>query len=134
MTIKPREIVIKKYKENINQNSYEKGVNAVTINPMAQAAKEKTKFEKNTLAAESTLIKNLSKVSLGEWQTATAKSFDKLQEKVNKAVDSGKWNAAKVLEAGKAAHEAVKNMPKGTLNQSYDRYIAAQNTIINKYK
>ncbi len=123
-----------KYKNDIDQTKYEKGINAVTENPASKAIKEKDRFEKNTLAGKEKLIKNLSEVPLADWQKSTKDSWDKLETKVVQAVDSGKYPAGKVLEAGKAAHNVVKDMPKGTYSQSYDRYLAAKNAIINAYK
>jgi len=123
-----------KYKNNISETSYKNGVNAVTENPASKAIKEKDRFEKNTLAGKEKLIKNLSEIPLADWQKATKDSWDKLETKVIQAVDSGKYPSGKVLEAGKAAHVVVKDMPKGTYSQSYDRYLAAKQAIINTYK
>ncbi|QTW05504.1 hypothetical protein [uncultured archaeal virus] len=133
MAIKPED-AIKKYKNNIDQTKYEKGVNAVKTSVTAAAIKQKESFIKNTLAGKDRLIKNLGKVSTDVWKTKTKRSFSKLEEKVILAIDSGKWNAAKVLAAGQSAHATAKNMKKGSYSDSYDRYLASQNAIKTAWK
>jgi len=105
----------------------------VTKSPAQQAVAQKDAFTKNTIAGKEALMKNLSKVSVEEWKAKTIAGFDKLQTKVVRAVETGKWNAAKTLTAGKNAHAAVANMKKGTLNDSYERYLAAQKAVVAVY-
>lgn len=119
----------KKYQKKISEEKFKKGVNAVTKNPATAALEQKDRFVKNTIAQKDRMIKNLEKVSLLVWKERTKEAFDKMQEKVIRSVDEGKWNAAKVLNAAKAARDAAAKLPRGTLEQSYERYIAAQKAI-----
>jgi len=125
--------VINKYKSNISSTSYEKGVNAVTVNPAAKAVAQKDLYIKNVLAGKADMIKNLQKVTLSDWQGAMNNSLPKLQEKAIRAAETGKYPASTVLDAGKAAHQVVQNMPKGNLQNSLARYKAAQAAIKQKY-
>lgn len=129
----PVDISTKKYKNNIGQDKYEKGVNNVNVNPAVQAVAQKDSFVKNTLEGKGKMVKNLSEVSLPEWQNATKLAFPKLQEKVVDAVDSGKWPAGKVIAAGNASHNAAKGMKKGSYSDSYERYMAGQNAVKKTY-
>ena len=128
-----KEMAVGKYKDKISSDSFNKGVSAVTKSPAQQAVAQKDAFTKNTIAGKEVLIKNLSKVTVEEWKAKTIAGFDKLQAKVVRAVETGKWNAAKTLTAGKNAHAAVANMKKGTLSDSYERYLAAQKAVVAVY-
>lgn len=124
----------RRYQAGIDEEKFKKGVNAVTKNPAAQAVEQKERFSKNTLAGKDELIKHLQKTTLSEWKEATKKAFFKMQEKCIRAVETGKWNATKVHSAAKKAADAVKDKKKGTLEDSYIRYIAAQNAIKEAWK
>ncbi len=133
MATRTTEIATKNYENGIDKKSFEKGVNAVKISPMAEAIKQKDRFEKNTLAKETELIKALEKVDKIKMQDSAIAAFSKLESKVIEAVTSGKWNANNVLGAARAAHNITLNMPIGTYKQSYERHKAAQDAIKKFY-
>ncbi len=124
---------VKRYKEGISSTKYEKGVNAVSISPTASAVKRKETYIKKVIEGKDRLVNNLKKVSIDKWRDKMRGAFSKLQEKAIRAADTGKYPAAKVIEAAKAAHEAAMAIPKESLNDSLKRYLAAQAAIKAKY-
>lgn len=124
----------KKYRDNISQERFEKGVNAVNKNPAEAALRKKDEFVANTLAQEKLLVKNLSKVNIDEWKKRTKESFQKLREKAIAAANSGKYPAAEVLAAGVKAHNVVEDMPNRNYADSYNRLMAARKAIQGHWK
>jgi hypothetical protein len=122
-----------KYKTGVNTEDYKKGVNATKVAPSASAIKEKERFKNNTIAGEASMISSLQNVNESERQQKAIEAFPVMQENAIKAVDSGKWNADKVLNASKASNAAAEAIPKGGLDQSYKRFKAATDSTKTSY-
>lgn len=122
-----------KYQTNVNAADYSKGVNATTVSPGQKAAAQKTKMQNNTVAAEADMLKGLQDTPLEDWQTPYIAAIPHMQEKTIAAVNNGSWNADKILQAGNNASAAAGKLPKMTMNDSWNRYKAAQDAIITAH-
>lgn len=108
------------------------GVNAVTVAPGVQAAKQKAVWIAKLQAAQDKWATNVSKVSLGSWQEAMrTRGVANIQSGVTAKQGNYSNFAAKFfpyLAAGKATIDA---MPKATLQDGINKAIAQINYNAN---
>jgi hypothetical protein len=126
MTDKRIEIGKEKYRRNVNKEDYTKGVNAVTVAPGTTAAANKDKFSRNTSNKEAELIAGLQGVDESARKKANIDAIPKQIQKCVNAVNSGKYDAALILAAGKESSAECAKMANSTLDDSYERMMKNQ--------
>ena len=103
-----------------------KGVNAVTESPMEKAAQAKDRWLQGVqrAAANGKYENNLRAVSLNDWKNAMlTKGIANMQTGYNSPIGKQKFQRfmTAFLPFAKQVSDAVKAMPRGTLQQSIDR-------------
>jgi hypothetical protein len=98
------------------------GVNAVTVAPGQAAARQATVWAQNTAAAQSKYAKNVSAVSLNEWQTATInKGVSRVAS--GAAASQDKYTAAMTQILPQITSIVQSLPPRGTTDQNIQRAV-----------
>ena len=121
------------YQQGISEEKYVKGVQAVKTAPGQKAAQNKQKMLDKTVAGKQKLLNSLGKATIGEWQSGMNDSLSKLQQKANRAADTGKYPSQKILDAAKSARSAVAGMPNNNYNEAYAKMKKSNETIASAW-
>jgi hypothetical protein len=106
------------------------GVQNVKTAPGQKAAAAKATYVNNVTAAADVWAKNVSKVGLGDWQSAMInKGIPRLQQGITQAQQTKAAKIQQTLASVDAAVGDIANMPRGTLEQNIARSVAFQRAM-----